>query len=108
MLGRGYPDLTVMSKSGIIVLLEIKNGNAKLTESEIKFHDNWVGSAIHVVRDENQALEILEFYDRQSIAICPRNYRNLQQVIRPADLNSGREKNKTAASHSRKKQKIDN
>ena len=56
--GEGVPDLLV-GFQGKNHLLEVKNAKGKLTEAQIKWHEEWTGTA-HVVRSVNDALNILD------------------------------------------------
>ena len=56
--GEGVPDLLVRGDFRI-VMLEIKNGNAKLTDAEKEFHELFHGNGIYIVRTLEQALEVM-------------------------------------------------
>jgi hypothetical protein len=56
--GEGIPDLLVRGDFRI-VMLEIKNGSAKLTEAEKEFHDVFRGLGIYIVRTLEQALDVM-------------------------------------------------
>ena len=58
-LGKGYPDLTV-GLLGKNLLVEVKNGTAKLNDRENAFHEAWKGQ-ICVVRTIEEAHEIVKF-----------------------------------------------
>ena len=63
MFGKGFPDLIVRGK-GRVILLEIKDGNAKLTDAESKFHDMFSGLGVYIVRT---LYEAIEFMNRERI-----------------------------------------
>jgi Holliday junction resolvase len=56
-VGRGFPDL-VIGKGGRTLLVEVKDKKGVLTEDQIKFHTEWKGSAIVIVRTVEEALAI--------------------------------------------------
>jgi Holliday junction resolvase len=56
--GSGFPDLLVGYRS-CLHLLEIKTGKSKLNKQQRKFHEEWQGFNIHVVRSPIQALEAI-------------------------------------------------
>lgn len=43
---------------GINVLVEVKSGNSVLTPDERKFHLEWTGARIFVIRDKKEALAL--------------------------------------------------
>jgi Holliday junction resolvase len=62
-IGKGCPDLLV-GFQGKLYLIEVKDGtNAPskqlLTDDQKKWHENWTGSPVHVVRSIDGALKIL-------------------------------------------------
>ena len=62
-IGKGCPDLLV-GFQGKLYLIEVKDGTnvpskQLLTEDQKKWHDNWTGSPVHVVRSIDGALKIL-------------------------------------------------
>ena len=63
MFGKGFPDLIVRGK-GRVILLEIKDGDAKLTDAEIKFHEMFSGLGVYIVRT---LYEAIEFMNRERI-----------------------------------------
>ncbi len=56
-VGRGFPDL-VIGKGGRTLLVEVKYNKKPLNEDQIKFHTEWKGSAIVIVRTVEEALAI--------------------------------------------------
>ncbi len=66
MVGNGMPDLLVCSKSGINVLLEVKQNGEELTEPEREFHQEWPGPK-EIVYDADDAIERMMQWDRMSI-----------------------------------------
>jgi Holliday junction resolvase len=56
--GSGFPDLLVGYRS-CLYLLEIKTGKSKLNKQQLKFHNEWQGFDIYVVRSPMQALEAI-------------------------------------------------
>ena len=62
-IGKGCPDLLV-GFQGKLYLIEVKDGTnvpskQLLTEDQKKWHDNWTGSPVYVVRSIDGALKIL-------------------------------------------------
>jgi hypothetical protein len=62
-LGKGFPDIVVGFR-GINYLFEIKDGKKsasqkKLTEAEVKFHNNWMGQ-VHIIEKIEDILQILK------------------------------------------------
>lgn len=58
-VGRGFPDCVVKTRSGTVLMVEIKDGTAspsqqQLTADELKFSERW-GAAYVVVRSEDDA-----------------------------------------------------
>lgn len=63
-MGDGVPDLLV-GYNGYTLLLEVKDGNKppsarELTPAEAKFFREWTGGLIAVVKNVEEALEILK------------------------------------------------
>ena len=61
-VGKGFPDIVIGYK-GINYLIEIKDGNKppsarKLTDSEVKFHQDWKGQ-IKIVNNLDEVLNLL-------------------------------------------------
>jgi hypothetical protein len=61
-VGKGFPDIVIGYK-GINYLIEIKDGNKppsarKLTDSEVKFHQDWRGQ-IKIVNNLDEVLNLL-------------------------------------------------
>ncbi|RCK72784.1 MAG: hypothetical protein ANABAC_1318 [Anaerolineae bacterium] len=61
-LGRGFPDLLVVSKAGVIVLLEVKSPRGKMTPDEQRFYSCFPGH-LAVVQSLEEALEYLNKLD---------------------------------------------
>ena len=57
--GDGFPDC-IVAGGGRVVMLEIKQGSAKLTDVEKEFHDTFHGLGVYVTRTLEDALKILE------------------------------------------------
>ena len=57
--GKGFPDC-IVAGGGRVVMLEIKNGNAKLTDAEKEFHHDFAGLGVYVVRSLREAIIIME------------------------------------------------
>jgi Holliday junction resolvase len=58
--GQGFPDLVCLYR-GAITLLEVKDGSKprsaqKLTPEQVKFHAEWTGGPVYVVRTVSDAL----------------------------------------------------
>lgn len=49
----------VVSLGGITELIEVKNGNGKLTKGEAEFADSWP-QEVHIIRDERTAMEFVD------------------------------------------------
>ena len=60
--GYGVPDLLVLSKSGVPVLMEIKRVGEHLTDAEQEFHSEYK-APLEVVYDEQQAVDCMAYYD---------------------------------------------
>lgn len=58
MVGHGCPDL-VIGFRGVTYLCEIKNGNAGLTPDEARFHSEWRGQKVAIVRTVPDVLRLL-------------------------------------------------
>ena len=62
MVGGGFPDIVAWNpRSGIMALLEVKDGDKppskqKLTKAEERFHLDWDGAPVFIVRDIYEAL----------------------------------------------------
>jgi hypothetical protein len=61
-VGKGFPDIVIGYK-GINYLIEIKDGNKppsarKLTDAEVKFHNDWRGQ-IKIVNNLDEVLNLL-------------------------------------------------
>ena len=61
-LGQGFPDLLVVSKSGIIGLLEVKSENGNLNANEREFWSAFRGPKM-IVRSPEDALAFLAWLD---------------------------------------------
>ena len=57
--GDGFPDC-IVAGGGRVVMLEIKQGSAKLTDAEKEFHEAFYGLGLHVVRTLEQALDVMK------------------------------------------------
>lgn len=62
-IGKGCPDLLV-GFQGTLYLMEVKDGEnvpskQLLTDDQKKWHENWTGSPVYVVRSIDGALKIL-------------------------------------------------
>jgi hypothetical protein len=64
--GFGFPDILVLSKAHIPVLIEIKMPGEKLTPAENKFHAEYRGP-IAIVDNADEAIEVMQKYDRLEI-----------------------------------------
>lgn len=60
--GNGFPDLVVRSRSGRVVLMEVKMPGGKLTQAETEFHRRW-GASVRVVRSLDEAINEMEYHD---------------------------------------------
>jgi hypothetical protein len=61
-VGKGFPDIVIGYK-GINYLIEIKDGKKppsarKLTDSEVKFHQDWNGQ-ISIIKNLDELLQII-------------------------------------------------
>ena len=56
-VGSGCPDL-VVGKGGITTLVEVKGAKGELTEHQEKFHADWRGSPIQIVRTVEEVLAL--------------------------------------------------
>jgi hypothetical protein len=54
--GKSFPDLVVGS-GGVTYLVELKTGNASMTEGQAAFADTWRGSPIVVLRSVASAID---------------------------------------------------
>lgn len=63
-VGRGFPDLLVVSRNRTIVLLEVKAGAGKLNELERSFHDSFEGPC-RVVRSVDEAVNTIRSIDEE-------------------------------------------
>lgn len=63
-LKHGFPDLLSVSKTGVVVLLEVKSENGKLTADEEHFFAVY-NSHCHIVHDLDEALREMQFYDER-------------------------------------------
>ena len=57
--GDGFPDCIVRG-GGRVVMLEIKQGSAKLTDAEKEFHQTFGGLGCYIVRTLEQALDVMK------------------------------------------------
>lgn len=61
-VGQGCPDILVGAKNGLRrfnLLLEIKEGDGKLTAQQVVWHADWLGQ-VAVVRNLSEALEAVK------------------------------------------------
>lgn len=61
-VGQGCPDILVGARNGLRkfnLLLEIKEGDGKLTAQQIVWHGDWLGQ-VAVVRNISEALEAIK------------------------------------------------
>ena len=63
-LGQGWPDILVLSKTGIPILGEIKSDEGRLTPAEKYFHSNYHGP-LEVWRSAEQALDRMYVWDQR-------------------------------------------
>lgn len=66
--GFGVPDLLVLSKTGVPVLMEIKMPGEQLTLQEIVFHKNYQGP-LEIVRSEQEAVDRMAYWDGLRIEV---------------------------------------
>ena len=57
-IGQGFPDLVCCCPSGRVVLLEVKAPNGVLNERELRWHAEWAGAPVFIVRSIEEALEV--------------------------------------------------
>ena len=76
----GFADILARSHSGILVLLEIKHDNLKLTPDEEQFSKKFTGSPVHVVETCEDIVEIMRHYDSQEIIIWRERYQEKEQL----------------------------
>lgn len=55
-VGQGFPDL-ILGRRGYTWLAEIKMPKGELNERQIKFHNEWKGCPIAIIRSVEEALE---------------------------------------------------
>lgn len=55
-VGRGFPDLVVLTPDGLLVLLEVKMPGANLNRRERDWHAEWNHAPVFVVRLAEEAL----------------------------------------------------
>lgn len=55
-IGRGFPDL-ILGRNSYTWLVEIKMPEGKLNKKQIKFHQEWKGCAIAIIRSVEEAVE---------------------------------------------------
>ena len=63
-VGSGCPDILV-GINGINVLIEIKEGDGKLTAAQIVFHSSWKGQ-IAIARDKEEAIRIVNAIEQET------------------------------------------
>lgn len=61
-VGRGFPDLLAVCKTGQIVLLEVKTASGKLNAEETEFFDRFRGPA-RIVRSLEDAITLMQTFD---------------------------------------------
>ena len=64
-VGCGVPDLMVQSKTGAIVLLEVKHKRGRLTKPERDFFERWLLSPVYIVRSAEEALAAMGIEDER-------------------------------------------
>lgn len=54
-VGGGFPDL-ILGRKGYTWLVEVKTPKGQLNEKQVKFHQDWRGCAIAIIRTVEEAL----------------------------------------------------
>lgn len=62
-IGHGFPDLLATTRSGIVVLLEVKSKNGKLTKDEEDFKSRYPGP-YGIVHDVPEAIWLLDYHEQ--------------------------------------------
>lgn len=62
-VGAGCPDILV-GYEGINVLIEIKEGDGKLTPAQVLWHKSWQGQ-VAIAKDKQEAIEIVKYAVKQ-------------------------------------------
>jgi hypothetical protein len=57
-VGAGFPDL-VVGISGYNVLVEVKSEAGALTPDQVRFHADWRGGKVQIVRSAAEAIELV-------------------------------------------------
>lgn len=60
---RGFPDLVCggihrQTMQSQIILIEVKSENGTLTPDELRFHQEWDGLPVYIVKNETEALAL--------------------------------------------------
>lgn len=63
-LGGGFPDLCVLTRTGVIILLEVKTPGGRLTDDERQFIQEWKNAPVFVVTSASEAIEKVRSADR--------------------------------------------
>lgn len=58
-VGQGVPDLLAGWRGKVNVLLEVKTGNGKLTEEQVRWHSKWAGQVAVVNNAEDAIIQVL-------------------------------------------------
>lgn len=66
-LGGGFPDLVVLSKSDIIILVEVKMPGKGLTPDEVAFFEKFKHAALEIVYSKTDAAQKLSLWDEKVI-----------------------------------------
>lgn len=59
MIGRGFPDLLICYR-GVMALVEVKNGDGKLTPDEAAWHDKWRDAPVYICRGVEDVPALLQ------------------------------------------------
>ena len=57
--GGGFPDL-IVCRAGKAYFVEVKGPRGKLNALQEKFHGEWRGPKIHIVRTVDEAIEVID------------------------------------------------
>jgi hypothetical protein len=66
-LKHGFTDTLIQSKSGVLVLVEIKGKDEDLTPDEKIFFQEWHESPVEIARTCEEFLEIMSWYDSEVV-----------------------------------------
>jgi hypothetical protein len=69
--GGGFPDLVVLSKSDIVVLVEVKMPGKGLTTDEVTFFEKFKHAALEIVYSKEDAIQKLSLWDERIIVWKP-------------------------------------